>query len=150
LDLFALGRFDDAAIPVYAVLATGPGWDWATMSSLYPNVDTYATQLKALEDYHRSNPDNAAASFLLAYHYLTCGHNEAAAAQLDTGLGVNPQDIVATRLLQALGDGTTKPADQLPAPQDNTTGTTPLAVPDLPDIPAPPMLKAEDFYGKWT
>ncbi len=55
LVLFALGRFEDAAVPVYAVLAVGPGWDWSTMSSLYATVDPYASQLKALEDFHRAN-----------------------------------------------------------------------------------------------
>jgi tetratricopeptide (TPR) repeat protein len=149
LTLFALGRFEDAAIPVYAVLAVGPGWDWATMSSLYPSVDTYATQLKALEDFHRSNQDNAAASFLLAYHYLTCGHTEAAASQLDNVLRLNPQDIVATRLLQALGDGTQRSNDDVPAPKDDNTATTPLAVPDVPALPPAAMVTAEDLYGTW-
>jgi tetratricopeptide (TPR) repeat protein len=150
LVLFALGRFEDAAIPVYAVLAVGPGWDWSTMSSLYSNVDAYASQLKALEDFHRANPDNAAASFLLAYQYLTCGHNEAAAAQLDNVLRINPQDLVATRLLQALGDGTSRSAEDMPAPQDDNTAEAPLQVPAIPDLPAPVPVKAEDLYGTWT
>jgi len=150
LVLFALGRFEDAAIPVYAVLAVGPGWDWSTMSSLYSNVDVYASQLKALEDFHRSNQDNAAASFLLAYHYLTCGHTEAAASQLDNVLRINPQDIVATRLLQALGDGTQRSTEDLPAPKDDNTATTPLNVPEVPNLPAPAaMVTAEELYGTW-
>jgi len=149
LVLFALGRFEDAAIPVYAVLAVGPGWDWATMSSLYSNVDVYASQLKALEDFHRANQDNAAASFLLAYHYLTCGHNEAAAAQLDNVLRLNPHDIVATRLLQAIGDGTQQSGDEVPMAEADTA-TAPLAVPEIPDLPPAEVVNAEDLYGTWT
>ncbi|QDT52934.1 Tetratricopeptide repeat protein [Caulifigura coniformis] len=150
LVLFALGRFEDAAVPVYAVLAVGPGWDWTTMSSLYSNVDAYASQLKALEDFHRNNQDNAAASFLLGYHYLTCGHNEAAAAQLDNVLRINPQDIVATRLLQALGDGSTQPADQTPMTNDDNAAQPTLAVPEVPDLPAAAMVTAEELHGTWT
>jgi len=149
LVLFALGRFEDASIPVYAVLAVGPGWDWATMSTLYSNVDVYASQLKALEDFHRTHQDNAAASFLLAYHYLTCGHNEAAAAQLDNVLRINPQDLVATRLLQALGDGTQRKADEVPMSQDDSTATTPLMVPEVPELPPAAMVTAEELHGTW-
>ncbi|HVJ67043.1 MAG TPA: tetratricopeptide repeat protein, partial [Caulifigura sp.] len=149
LVLFSLGRFEDASIPVYAVLAVGPGWDWATMSTLYSNVDVYASQLKVLEDFHRTHQDNAAASFLLAYHYLTCGHNEAAAAQLDNVLRINPQDLVATRLLQALGDGTQRKADEVPMSQDDSTATTPLMVPEVPELPPAAMVTAEELHGTW-
>ena len=34
---------------LYVVLTAGPGWDWATMVGLYPDVDTYTRQLRALE-----------------------------------------------------------------------------------------------------
>ena len=51
LCLFALGRYDEAAATLYAVLSVGPGWDWTTLISLYPSVDVYTTQLRALEDY---------------------------------------------------------------------------------------------------
>ncbi len=54
LCLFALGRYDEAAATLYAVLSVGPGWDWTTLISLYPNVDAYTTQLRALEDYMQS------------------------------------------------------------------------------------------------
>ena len=53
LMLFALKRYQEAAGPVYAVLSVGPGWDWTTLSSLYPNVEVYTEQLRALEAYTR-------------------------------------------------------------------------------------------------
>ena len=40
LCLFALGRYDEAATTLYAVLSVGPGWDWTTLISLYPSVDS--------------------------------------------------------------------------------------------------------------
>ena len=51
LTLFALGRYKEAAAAEYAVLSAGPGWDWTTLSGLYPNVDVYTEQLRALEQY---------------------------------------------------------------------------------------------------
>ena len=59
--LFALGRYTDAAAPLYAVLAVGPGWDWGTFIGLYPNVTVYTEQLRALESYCNLNPQSASA-----------------------------------------------------------------------------------------
>ena len=49
LVLFAVGKYDLAAGPLYAVLSVGPGWDWTTMAGLYPNIDVYTSQLRKLE-----------------------------------------------------------------------------------------------------
>src|SRR5262249_45279222 len=74
LVLFALGKYPESAAAVYAVLAAGPGWDWTTLSSLYPSVDTYTVQLRALEAFAKKNGKSPDAAFLLGYHYLTMGH----------------------------------------------------------------------------
>src|SRR5262249_2366706 len=68
LTLFAQGRYKDAAATLYAVLAAGPGWDWETMSGLYPDEETYTRQLRTLEERVRKSPDSAEARFALAYH----------------------------------------------------------------------------------
>ena len=47
LCLFALARYDDAATALYAVLTTGPGWNWLTMIGLYGDSEVYTTQLRA-------------------------------------------------------------------------------------------------------
>ena len=91
LVLFALGRYDEAAAALYAVLSVGPGWDWSTLISLYNNPETYTQQLRALESYVTQNPKSAAGRFVLAYHYLTEGHAEEAAAQLKDGRGAAAQ-----------------------------------------------------------
>jgi hypothetical protein len=39
LVLFAVGKYDLAAGPLYAVLSVGPGWDWTTMAGLYPSIE---------------------------------------------------------------------------------------------------------------
>ena len=48
----------------YAVLTAGPGWNWSTLVGLYPDVDTYTNQLRALEAYVRSNPSSASGAVL--------------------------------------------------------------------------------------
>ena len=88
LCLFALGRYDEAAASLFAVLSVGPGWDWSTLVGLYPNVETYTAQLRTLEDACRANPQSAPDWFVLAYHYLTQGHNDAAVDLLRGDLGI--------------------------------------------------------------
>ena len=56
LVLFAVGKYDLAAGPLYAVLSVGPGWDWTTMAGLYPSIDVYTAQLRKLEAFVRANP----------------------------------------------------------------------------------------------
>jgi tetratricopeptide (TPR) repeat protein len=102
LVLFAQGKYKDAAAGVYAVLAVGPGWDWQTMRSLYPNTDTYTKQLRALEAYLKENPDSADARFLLAYHYITMGYPDAAAKQLERVTKLLPDDKLSKALLDAI------------------------------------------------
>jgi tetratricopeptide (TPR) repeat protein len=104
LTLFALTRYKEAAGVDYAVLSVGPGWDWTTLSSLYSDIDIYTAQLRALEGFVRENRNDPAARFLLAYQYLTCGSNDAAAAQLQQVVKLNPQDALSSQLLQGLTD----------------------------------------------
>lgn len=111
LTLFALGKYQDAAAVLYAVLGVGPGWDWTTMSGLYPDVATYTQQLRALEAYRDQNPNDPAARFVLAYHYMTQGHNEAAVTQLQKLLNISPKDQLAKQLLMNLD-----PNAQVPNP----------------------------------
>lgn len=99
LVLFALKRYREAAATLYAVLSVGPGWDWTTLSGLYPSMDVYTGQLRALEGYQREHPDSADAHFVLAYHYLTAGHTDAAAEQLEEVVRLNPEDKLSAQLV---------------------------------------------------
>ena len=91
LALFALGRYDEAAAALYAVLSVGPGWDWLTLISLYGNPDTYTQQLRALESYVTQNPNSAAGRFVLAYHYLTAGPHDRGGRPAQGGRGAAAQ-----------------------------------------------------------
>ena len=133
LVLFALGRYKEAAAADYAVLSTGPGWDWTTLSGLYPNVDVYTAQLRALEQYAKTNPAASDAKFLLAEHYLTCGYTDAAAAQLKEVVRLNPKDQLSAQLLHSI----------------STPDTATPAVPIQPVAPTQPATAAS-LAGNWT
>lgn len=133
LCLFALGQYREAAATLNAVLAVGPGWDWTTMASLYPDVEVYTTQLRKLEDYIRSNPNASDARFVLAYHYITAGHNDAAAKQLEYVVKAVPNDAVAKQIYDMLtykSTGEVKPKAE-------------------PAAPAGPKVTAQDLAGTW-
>lgn len=122
LCLFALGRYDDAAAALYAVLSVGPGWDWTTLISLYPGPEPYTAQLRALESNCNANPNSAAARFVLAYHYLTEGHADAAVEVYRQVVKLMPSDTLSARLLRQL-DPSTDPAPTGPAPAPVTADT---------------------------
>jgi hypothetical protein len=110
LCLFALGRYDEAAATLYAVLSVGPGWDWTTLIGLYPNIDVYTAQQRALEQTVLNNPRGASARFVLAYHYLTQGFTDAAVNQLKHVVELKPTDSLSLKLLRQLDASLDKPA----------------------------------------
>jgi Tetratricopeptide repeat len=140
LCLFALGRYDEAATTLYAVLAVGPGWDWATMISLYPNVETYTAHLRALEGHCNAHPQTATARFVLAYHYLTEGFLDSAAKILEQVVALKPNDTISKKLLE-----------QLDAAQANKAGGAaalnplPAAIPNDTKVP-----DGATIFGAWT
>ena len=158
--LFALRRYDEAAVPFYTVLSVGPGWDWTTLVGLYPDVDTYTSQLRALEAYCNANPRAASARFVLASLYLTQGSTGAAVTRFREVVELQPQDKLSAQLVAALdssnktpaqgqpttavaantGPSDTPPANPTPAPgQENNEP------PPLPSGPVPTNL-----VGSWT
>ena len=100
LVLFAVGKYDLAAGPLYAVLSVGPGWDWTTMVGLYPGIDVYTAQLRKLESFVRANPSSTSAQFVLAYHYLTQGHIDEAVGQLRQIVARAPDDKLSAQLIK--------------------------------------------------
>jgi tetratricopeptide (TPR) repeat protein len=122
LALFALGRYDEAAAGLNSLLAVAPGWNWDTMRDLYPDVATYTAQLRALEAFARENPDNAAANFVLGYHYLVTNFTDAARRKLQRVVELEPKDRVAAQLLKGLDDKAAPPATSADAaPTDAET-----------------------------
>jgi tetratricopeptide (TPR) repeat protein len=135
LVLFAVGKYDLAAGPLYAVLSVGPGWDWTTMAGLYPSIDTYTGQLRKLEAFVNANLNSTAGRFVLAYHYLTQGHIEAAVGQLKQIVALAPQDTLSAQLVKQFS----------PPAAAQETSTPPSAT-----APATRSLRSGDLTGNWT
>jgi tetratricopeptide (TPR) repeat protein len=110
LCLFALGRYDEAAAVLYAVLTAGPGWDWATMIGLYSDADTYTRQLRVLEAAIRANPAVASTRFVLAYHYLVQEYLEQARQQFEQVVQLQPKDELAAQFVKLLTPPSEAPA----------------------------------------
>jgi tetratricopeptide (TPR) repeat protein len=98
LCLFALGRYGDAAGVLNPVLASGPGWDWATMAAFYRDGEVYTGQLRKLEAYVEGSPDMADAHFVLGYHYLVAGFIDESFGMFDRVVTLQPDDTVALQL----------------------------------------------------
>ncbi len=139
LALFAMGQYKAAATTLYAVLASGPGWDWTTLISLYPSVDVYTQQLRALEQYRTQNPNDPSARFYLAYLYTCQGANEAAAAEYAALLKLMPNDPLIARLARSVSTPNAAP-DAVP-PADNALVNAAPATPPA----APPAV----LVGTW-
>jgi Flp pilus assembly protein TadD len=137
--LFAMGRYDEAAVPMYTVLSAGPGWDWTTLVSLYPSVDVYTQQLRALEAYCTANVNSVSARFLLASLYLTQGNNDAAAAILKQVVALQPNDELSAQILSALTappqTEVAQAPDQVPAQAQPAAAPAGVAAP--PNQPPP-------------
>ncbi len=121
LVLFALGKYDESAATLYAVLSVGPGWDWTTMSSLYPSVDVYTKQLRSLEEYRDQHPTETAPRFVLAYQYMTADHSEAAAEQLKRIVELNPKDDLSRTLLLTIDPDADIPKPEVIEPPKPTS-----------------------------
>jgi tetratricopeptide (TPR) repeat protein len=127
--LFARGEYAQAAAEIHTVLAVRTGMDWTTLIGLYPDVETYTGQLRALEDRCRREPKAEAPRFVLAYHYLVAGHKDAAVTRLKELLALEPGDRVAGRLLASLtGIPPASPEPARTAPDgDGAAGRPPSA-----------------------
>lgn len=142
LVLFAKGDYQQAAATVHSVLAVGPGWNWTTLSGMYADVNLYTMQLRALEATVKANPDNAAARFLLAYHYMSDGYPDSAVPQLQKVVTLVPNDQVSANLLKMLNP----PKDAGTLAQSTSPSDVNLPSPD--QTPATPVDPAS-IVGDW-
>jgi tetratricopeptide (TPR) repeat protein len=143
LVLFAKRDYQQSAGTIHSVLAVGPGWDWTTLIGLYANASLYTDQLRDLEAFTKANPQDAASHFLLAYHYMTCGHPDDAVRKLQVVVQLMPNDRVASDILKMIGS---------PLPTQPDGATTPLA-PSPAEVaarPAVPPVAAASLVGTWT
>jgi tetratricopeptide (TPR) repeat protein len=138
LVLFAMGNYQESAAVAHAVLALGPGWNWETMSALYPSVEIYTEQYRRLESFTKTHPEDAGGRFLLAYHYLTGGHQDAAKRQFEAVVKLNPKDRVSQDLLKLMGNEETTIAENDAAPNAESAETEVQAI------------QPEQLAGNWV
>ena len=142
---FAQGDYNRAAAVLNAVLAVAPGMDWTTMSSLYPSVDTYTAQLRQLEAHTNDKPTDAAARFVLAYHYLVVGYKDAAIGELKAVVENQPGDKLAHRMLDALEPKTETPPAEVVKPAEEAKPSEPAPTTQ----PAAVAQAGTDLVGTW-
>ncbi|MFM7070543.1 MAG: tetratricopeptide repeat protein [Planctomycetota bacterium] len=122
LCLFANRQYQSAAAVLNPLLAVAPGMDWTTMISLYASSDEYTRQLRSLENHCTRQPEDSAAAFVVAYHYLICGHADDAKKALDRVIKTRPNDQVALRIRDSLkGDEEPAAVPEPPAPSRSSS-----------------------------
>jgi hypothetical protein len=72
------------------------------MVGLYPDVDTYTRQLRALEEAIKGKASVASTRFVLAYHYMVQEHVEHARQQFEYAAQLQPKDALASQFAKAL------------------------------------------------
>ncbi len=161
LVLFARQDYQQAAATIHSVLAVGPGWDWTTLSSLYTDVAIYTQQLRALEAFTRQNPQDGGSRFLLAYHYMSDGHPDAAVRQLEKVVALVPTDKVAADVLKMLSSPTeiadataiprtaTPGEEPRPALTEARPGVTDPSTPEADAGPPPTPIDPDKLVGSW-
>jgi hypothetical protein len=77
-------------------------------------VDDYQSQLRKLEQYCQSNPNDPASHFVLAYQYLATDSKDSAINALKVVVRNQPKDSTARRMLDAL-EPPAPPAAPVPA-----------------------------------
>ncbi len=102
LVLFTMKEYEQAASAAHVALTAGPGWNWDTLRSLFPQAEIYSAQLRELEQVRNQNPQVAPLRFLLAYHYLMLNHTDAAAKELKKVIELEPRDQLSATLLQTI------------------------------------------------
>ena len=138
------------------MLSAGPGWNWSTLVGLYPDVDTYTNQLRALEASVKTNPNSPSTQFLLGYHYLVEGYQDAAASQFEKVTQLQPGDQLSASFVKALKKVSEQPAGQpaqvtVAAAGQPAGATAPPAQPaaEQPQQPEPPPPPPASLVGTW-
>ncbi len=114
------------------------------MSGMYSDTSLYTDQLRALERSTAANPKDAASQFLLGYHYMTCGHPDAAVRCFQHVVSQMPNDRVAADLLRMM---------EPPTPQAREATSSPASSPrPLDQTPSDVTIPVDTrmLIGAWT
>ena len=97
--LFAAGQHVEAAGALQAALQMLPEDKWGTVvvhyTELYPNIQNYTDQLRAVEKLRDANAELPALHLLLGYHFGYLGYPKQAVKELKKTLELSPKDEIA-------------------------------------------------------
>jgi hypothetical protein len=129
--LYAAGQFEPAAGALQLALQMLPQNQWSTVVSnyteLYPNIQNYTDQLRALEKARTDSPKNPALRFLLGYHYGYLGYPKNAVTELDEGIALLPKDKLAIDLRNIFATKAGMPSIPSATPETPATPATQAA-----------------------
>jgi hypothetical protein len=114
---------------------------------LYSSSDEYTAQLRQLEAHVKKNQNDSAAIFVLAYHYLVCGHADSALNALQRVVAAQPNDQVAKRMYDALKGP--EPAPAPPAAEAQPPAAKPAVEPKPEPARADEAAPTTDLVGQW-
>ena len=121
---------------------------------MYPDVNTYAGQLRKPETYVRTNPNSANARFVLAYQYLCDGHDDNAVAQLKDVVKLQPSDTLSAQLVAQYHPAGSPPPAPASATSDAVPGVEGKLVGKWSAAPAPganiALAVGDDGKYTWT
>lgn len=101
--LFAAEQYNEAAGAVQQGMRMLPQEKWGTVvenyTQIYPNIQDYTDQLRALEKARNESLEQPALRFLLGYHYGYLGYPKQAVRELTKCVELAPQDQMGKILL---------------------------------------------------
>ncbi|HTU25226.1 MAG TPA: tetratricopeptide repeat protein [Pirellulales bacterium] len=118
--LFATGQPVEAAGALQAALEMLPEDKWGAVvthyNELYPNIQAYTDQIRAVENLRDASPEQPALHLLLGYHFGYLGYPKQAVRELEKAIELSPHDEIAHKLYAVfdarLGPGP-KPAEEV-------------------------------------
>ncbi len=150
--MFALGQFEQAAGAVQMGMQLLPEGEWGTVvknyAQIYPNIQNYTDQVKALEKARKTRPDDPALRFLLGYHFGYLGYPKQAVRELDKALDLQPKDLGSQKLRDLFAAQAGLPARSPIVIQQRVRETLPATSEDGPAIPAAPSDEDETLPGE--
>jgi len=97
--------YRNAAADAYDGLQFGRSWTRASLQSVYANMERYQQQFDQLASQAAADAGSHEKQFLLAYHLLVLGRLEQGEKQLQKVLEIQPDEVLASRLLQQVRSG---------------------------------------------
>lgn len=119
---FAVGNYPAALSLIERATTLLPESEWnyvvKNFRKIYNNAD-YVTQMDALTQHMKDQPNDFVAKILRGYHYYGLGHPDAAARDFNAALKIQPDDALAKKLLAVVSE-----AIPLPPPNNAAKANT--------------------------